>query len=450
MNNTQSVWLLLLFISQFGLAQVTTNNPYSSKGLGIWEEPIDAVTMGRGGARIANTDSTFANDYNPAALTSLAKGQPVFSFDLTGRFSTFETENASSGNRLFYLRSIQLAIPFANRHAIAFGMRPVFSRGYDFKDYQALGTDSVRHSYIGKGGVQQVYLSYAIAVLKKPKHALSLGLEGNYNYGNSTNRRVTEILSTTSHFNGIHDNNFQVGALSARLGLTYRWKISEQSAFNFGFVFKPELDWKVTQTENLYRFVGTYNLNDANAELIYTSGDNDGKVTIPMRWGAGLGYELIGRQDSLQRSMLLPRLRIFADLECMQWERYATNISGFSDSAQLNNTRHIRVGFDYTPHYRTLDRAANIKYFSKMSYRIGFNWSQLPAEQENINDLGITLGFGFPIPFNKSLSSLNFGMKFGQVGSTEPGQIRERYIGLHLGIQITPGFDRWFKKFKYD
>jgi len=373
----------------------------------------------------------------------------VCSSDL-GRLSTFETENTSSDNRYFYLRSIQIAIPFANRHAVAFGMRPVFSRGYDFKDYQALGTDSVRHSYLGQGGVQQVYLSYGLAVLKKAKHNLALGIEGNYNYGNSTNRRVTEILSTTSHFNGIHDNSFRVNTFSARLGLTYRWQFTKQSAFNFGFVYQPELKWNVQQTESLYRFVGTYGLNDANADLIYTSGNRDGNVTMPTRWGLGLGYELLGRQDSLQKSMLLPRLRVFADFEHMQWEKFAIDVPGYSDSTVLNNARHIRIGIDYTPHYRTLDRAANIKYFSKMSYRIGASFSQLPSGQGNLNDIGLTLGFGFPIPFNKSLSSLNFGMKFGQQGETGPNSIRERYIGLHLGILITPGFDRWFKKFKYD
>jgi hypothetical protein len=448
MNKSLLVLLVSFGVGLFGSAQITTNSPYSVSGLGIWEEPIDAVNSGRGGARIAATDSTFANDYNPSALSFLAKGQPVFTFDLTGRFSTFETQNASSGNRFFYLRSIQLAIPFANRHAISFGIRPVFSRGYNFKVYEPLGSDSARHSYIGKGGVQQVFLSYAIGIIKKEKHYLSLGIEGNYNYGNSTNRKVTEILSTTSHFNGILDNTSRISTFSTRIGLVYRTQLSSRSAINLGATFQPELNWRVQHTENLYRFVGTYELNDANAELIYTSGEVDGRVRMPKRWGVGIGYELKGFQDSLQKSSLLPRVRIFADFEQMQWNRYSSDIAEINTN--LENALHIRFGVDYTPHYRTLDRAANIKYFSKMNYRLGFNFSQLPTNQGLINDLGVTVGFGFPIPFNKSLSSLNFGMKFGQQGEQGPTSLRERYIGLHLGILITPGFDRWFKKFKYD
>jgi hypothetical protein len=159
MFNYSIVFCCLIFSSLIGFSQVTTNSPYSANNLGLWEEPQDGYTLGKGGSQIATNDSMYANSYNPASLAFLAHGQPVFSFDIAGRYSDFSSETDNSTNQFGYLRGIQIAIPFGNRFGIAAGMRPTISRGYDFKMYQEIAGDSIRHSYIGSGGIRQTYIS---------------------------------------------------------------------------------------------------------------------------------------------------------------------------------------------------------------------------------------------------------------------------------------------------
>lgn len=434
-----------------GLTQVTTNSPYSVTGLGLWEEPQDGVSLGRGGSRIALNDSLYANEYNPASLSFLGKGQPIFSFDIAGRLSNFESTNGKSSARYFYLKSIQIAIPFSNIFATAVGIRPIISRGYDFKTYQEIEGDSIRHSYIGTGGVQQVYLSFSSALIKNDKTYLSFGLEGGYNFGNTTNSRVTEFTTSASYFNGMYHINDKVNSFNLRAGVSYQREINKRSSIAIGAIYQPQNNWKTNNSESLIRFTGTYGLSQANQDTIFTTGIQEGRVTIPQRIGMGWNYEIRAREDSLLTKINLFRLRFMGDFEHMGWSNYKKDVPGIVDSTSLTDAIYFRLGIEYTPHHKYLDKAPNISYFSKMTYRAGFNYAQLPSINQNIKDFGITFGLGFPIPFNRSMSSLNIGVKLGQQGEVGQQSIREQYVGLHFGIILSPGFnDRWFRKFKYD
>ncbi len=441
----------LFSFSFVGLSQVTTNSPYSVSGLGLWEEPQDGISLGRGGSRIAFNDSLYANEYNPATLSFLAKGQPIFSFDIAGRLSNFESSVEKSSARFFYLKSIQITIPFAHRFAVAAGIKPIVSRGYDFKTYQEIEGDSIRHSYIGSGGVQQVYLAFSSAIIKNDKTYLSLGLEGGYNFGNTTNSRVTEFTTSSSYFNSVYHINDKVNTLNLRAGLSYQREINKRSSIAFGAVYQPQNNWTTKNSESLIRFTGEYGVSTANQDTIFTTGIQTGTVTMPQRIGFGVNYEFRARMDSLATNTNLFRLRFMGDIEHMAWSNYKKDVPGLTDSTSLSDALFVRLGLEYTPHYKFNDKAPNISYFSKMTYRAGFNYAQLPSINQDIKDFGITFGLGFPIPFNRSLSSLNIGVKLGQQGEVGPQSIKEQYVGIHFGIILSPGFnDRWFRKFKYD
>jgi len=442
---------LLLFIVADSTAQVTTNTPYSIQGLGIWEEPIDAITMGRGGARIAGNDSTYANDYNPASLSFLGKGMPLFSFDLSSRFSNFESDFGKSSSRLLYLKSIQIAIPFAKRFGAAVGIRPAISRGYDFKTYQVIAGDSIRHSYTGEGGVQQFYFSFSGAILKNEKSFLSVGLEGAYNFGNTANLRRSEFINSSSYFNGLYRVNDRVRGMTMRAGLTYQYAINKHSSFSVAAVYQPKMSLTTLNSESLIRFTGDYQLAPANIDTIFDTGLLNGKVDIPQRIGIGVNYEIRARQDSLMKTMNLYRLRFMVDIEHMAWSTYEKRIDGTPVPETFSDALFLRGGIEYTPHHKVLDKAPNISYFSKMTYRIGVSYAQLPQGNSRVTDFGTTFGLSFPIPFNRSLSSLNLGAKLGRQGEMGANSIRESYVGVHFGIILSPGFnDKWFRKFKYD
>jgi hypothetical protein len=64
------------------------------------------------------------------------------------------------------------------------------------------------------------------------------------------------------------------------------------------------------------------------------------------------------------------------------------------------------------------------------------------------------MSFGLGIPVGLMINSntnINFGAKFGKLGTTDNGLIQERYIGLYFGLSITPGRGNyWFVKRKYN
>ncbi len=136
----------------------------------------------------------------------------------------------------------------------------------------------------------------------------------------------------------------------------------------------------------------------------------------------------------------------------MGWKNHSRTVNNIADTNfTYQNTTAYRFGIEYTPHFITGDRTPGLSYFSKISYRAGLNLSQIALPTGNLNDFGITFGFGFPLPFDNSQSSINFGMRAGQVGSAGASSIQERYIAYQVGIVLTPAkWERWFRKIKYD
>ena len=61
-----------------------------------------------------------------------------------------------------------------------------------------------------------------------------------------------------------------------------------------------------------------------------------------------------------------------------------------------------------------------------------------------INDFGINFGASLPV---SGFSSIDLAAKFGRLGTTDNGLIKESYYQIVIGATIN---DRWFIKRKYD
>lgn len=446
--------LCVIISCQVG-AQTSTNSPYSSQGIGLWEESATGVYSGMGGARISLVDSVYSNDYNPSSYSYLGKGLPLFSFDVSSRFSSFQSSTNKSTARTVYIKNINIAIPFAKRFGLAFGLRPVLKRGYRFGEGGYVYDDSVHYMYIGTGQVQQTYLAFSAAPLKTKKHFLSLGIEGDFNFGSLTKIRVVEFpLNQTTYFNASDEQSFRVSSFGLRAGLQYRFAISETNAFSVGLVYQPQLNWNSKHSDFLYRYGGVYGVNNvpSKTDTMYYVGNEKGSITIPQRWGVGFTWEFRAREDSTQRSLLRYRLRLTTDVEMMTWSNYALNFASVADTTRLSNGTYFRFGVEYTPHMYFTDSRPNISYMNKVNYRIGFRYAILPTNVnvKAMNNTAVTFGMGFPIPLRNSVSSVNFGVTLGQQGTKGPSSIQEKYIGFQLGLILSPGADRWFRRYKYD
>jgi hypothetical protein len=444
-----SLIIALVFCSTI-FAQNTVNNPYSYFGLGLYENNRNALQLALGGGGIALIDSSYNNPVNNATIAYLSKGQPIFNVEVTGRISLYQSDLASSSTRITYLRGIQFSIPFANRFGLGFGYRPVFSKGYRFSEPQLLAGDSLNRIYQGDGGVQQAYLAFALAPIKNENTFLSIGLETNFNFGDATDVRAIEF-SAFSENNAANVLNDRIRGFGFGLSMAFKHQFSEKLFFSLGANYGLSSNWNATHTDVINRYAGNFGTTHQYTETISSSGQLKGNISTPSVLGLGFGL-VIHPQGFDLNAKKQSRIRVYGDLEMHTWSNYKRTINNVLDTTfNYQNTTAYRLGIEFTPHAVTSDRGPGTLYLSKISYRAGLNLNQIALPTGNLNDFGITFGFGFPLPFDNSQSSINFGMRVGQIGSAGVGSIQERYIAYQIGIVLTPAkWERWFRKIKYD
>ncbi len=84
--------------------------------------------------------------------------------------------------------------------------------------------------------------------------------------------------------------------------------------------------------------------------------------------------------------------------------------------------------------------------FKRITYRAGlrYNQSYLDFNGTQINEFGISFGFGFPM--KKSKTGIDLGFEIGRRGTTNNNLIQENFVNVLLGISIQ---EHWFHKRKY-
>src|SRR5690606_1102284 len=140
----------------------------------------------------------------------------------------------------------------------------------------------------------------------------------------------------------------------------------------------------------------------------------DTKVSLPALFniGAGIGEVkkwMIGSELTLMHNSSLNNR--FADIE----------------NSTFENGIRVAVGGYYVPNYNSFTN-----YFSKITYRAGLRYekSGLVINGENINDMGVTIGAGFPLA--GTFSNINIGAELGRRGTTNQGLIQENYANFTI------------------
>ncbi len=127
-----------------------------------------------------------------------------------------------------------------------------------------------------------------------------------------------------------------------------------------------------------------------------------------------------------------------SDFQWQQWEKYS--YFGITDS--LKNSMRFSLGGAFTPSVSTVSG-----YWQRITYRGGIRYtkSYLELRNERINEFGISLGIGLPLP--RTRSTINLAAEFGSRGTIANNLIKESFVKFTLGLSI---FERWFIIKKYD
>lgn len=456
MRNTLFLFFLLSFFVQTHLfAQKGTQSPYSVYGIGEINNGEYAAYMGMGNALTSSTDSTIVNQTNPASYAFISRNRPLFQVGINTKFSQYTQNDVSSNQRQLGLNQFQLGLPIGKHMGASLGLTPYASTGYNIVSNNIEEGDTISQFINeGQGTISKVHLGLAY---KKDfsKSSLSVGANANYFFGYSN--KIESFEYVTYPDAALHsrvERKTRLSSFNYDFGLLYNQTISENNSFSLGLSYTPSSKLKAYQDLLSYAYSDTYYSNYSySAELVDTVeyiSDNQGYIYYPQAFNIGAEYRILKGANKSVASQLIIR----ADVKYQEWSQFREEFDGvnFSDTTYTNRLSNS-LGFEFTPNVMRGMTGKTAPFLGKVHYRFGMNYtmSEININNTQLTSYGMSFGVGIPVTANKSNTSLNLAVKYGNFGTTDNNLIREQYVGIYFGLTLSPGiYDRWFVKRKYD
>ncbi|MDT0552849.1 outer membrane beta-barrel protein [Urechidicola vernalis] len=415
--------LLVVLFSIQSFSQQTSSSPYSGLGIGDDSPQKTVEEMSMGGVGVSNNNRFNLNFNNPASFAALS----FTTYTLAGenRAYSFEDDNGKDKSSNAYLSYIAVGIPMGPKGGFAFGFQPKTTTGYNITNTIYNDDDEPLQAslYEGKGGTNSVFLGAGYEVFK----GLSIGLEGEYIFGNVENSILNQIkdVQLGTKYRSISD----VEGFEFELGAIYHKKLEKNLYFNVGA--KLELESNLDSKGNEY----LYSVNVTSIEIprdTIWSETSRGVFTTPLKtsvgfnvgktnkWSAGIDYSFRNAIDA------------------------TGNLESYNPQVAYQEANNLAVGGFYIPRYNSIS-----SYWHRVIYRWGFNMEKTGlmvdaigdgANYEPVDKVGMSFGVGIPV--GGELSRLNLGFEFGQRGSTNNGLVKENYFNFRLGLTLQ---NKWFK-----
>jgi len=419
---------ILLLVFGFGAqAQVTTSSPYSRYGFGNLKGSLLPQLRAMGGISTAVNKVggfNYINMQNPASyagvtLTTIDIGMSA-GLDNLSKGSLSQTSFNATFSHLAF------AIPVSKRSAISFGILPYSDLGYSYKNTVKVDTLSVDQRYEGEGGLTKAYFGYG----RRFGDHLRIGGNVEYIFGNLLTTRATEYTAAGA-INAKLQNKNSVGGFNYSYGIQYDFNVGK-ALVTLGY--SGSSAGKVNSTQSFYATQYTRDASGVeNTALDTLSAITSAKsnLTLPMSHNFGI---------SIQRS---EKWMIGADVRMSKW----TDVSINGVNQGLQNSYGGSIGGQWTPDYTSFNN-----YFKRVDYRLGFNYDKtyIKIGNQDIKQLGASLGFGFPLPSANQGSifyKINFTTEVGQRGTVADNLVKEKFVNFHLGFTLN---DSWFRRYRVD
>ncbi|WP_190809910.1 hypothetical protein [Flagellimonas sp. S3867] len=401
-------------------AQNGTISPYSYFGIGDLKNGGAVENQMMGGISMYG-DSIHLNLTNPAAYSKLKLTVYTGGISRTEfKLEDFtETQSASITN----LDYLAIGFPVAKNAGIGFGLKPFSSVGYNLTD-ETTNTDqqTVTNVFTGEGGLNRAFLSFGFEPIKN----LSLGATANFNFGTLDYRRLQSVEGV--QLGTLDDRESRINGYDFTYALNYTPTIKDKYTLYTSLL----IDTQINLTSQNSARLGSFSLvTGDDVEVIDVNLDasnlRNTELKIPTRTTVGLGFGenkkwFLGGEYSFQK-----------------FSEFKNDFLGLSN-VTYNDASTFAFGGYYIPDYRSLS-----SYFKRITYRAGVRYdvSGLEVNNKEINDFGITFGFGLPLSNN--FSNVNVGFELGKRGTTDANLIEENYFKVNIGLSLN---DRWFIKRK--
>ncbi len=422
--------LLMLAGSITAANAQSTANPYSLFGIGTLAGKGLIYHKNMGGLGISNAKPWILGNINPAMLpinsfTTFDAGMHVESKTM----NTSELQQKHTTGGLSYLT---FGFPISTgKWTMSIGLMPYSNVSYNMNARGlVVGKDNANafYQYKGSGGINQVYLSSGWQLIK---NLLYFGIRGSYSFGSITDETTINITEFITDDTGRRDsvpksfrpsNYYRSTRYSDFLfdgGLYLRKKIGKKIEADLGFIYgfasymNSKRDERIEVLENV-----------PNPPTDTIQFETRGQTYIPQKFGVGLSFTK------------LYTWTFGIDYHTQDWSKYK---SDFDAGGVMTTMQKIIIGGEFTPDFFSVK-----SYLKRVTYQFGFSYEQTPvvANNKNINDIGINFGVSLPVG---SASILNLGFKFGQIGTTENGLIREDYFKIRLGMVFNDRSFGWYR-----
>ncbi len=393
--------LLSLFLFSISFAD---GSIYSRFGIGTMRFSNADKIGGLGSLGIAVFDPTYINIYNPALWSQLTRVRVSGSYIYEGTSTQdkFKSTFLTAGN----FDGVFFAMPFWKKYGFTFaiGIMPFSRVNYNVKKDSIISDRYFSVSYKGDGGISSFVFGFSF----KPVNKLSVGLRGEYYFGAITNSWETNFGTTEFFYSNIKRER-DYGGLGFTVGVAYGLGV-EKNSLTFGFVFSSPANLNGVSTLEYTIPVAT------ESKISETTQFNS---QLPYRAGFGLSY------------FVSQRVQFSSDIYYQNWKKF--KIDG--DSLNLTDAFRIGAGVEILP-----SREVIAGFFDKTSYRFGifYNKAYFKVENKTINEVFLTVGFGFPVSFD---TRLNVSAEYGIRGDLDIVQDRI----LRISFNVNTG-EIWFVK----
>lgn len=401
-------------------AQNGTVSPYSYFGIGDFRSGGTVENQMMGGLRMY-ADSIHVNLRNPGAYSKLRL--TTYTAGISHRELRLKDANEQQNLSVTNLDYLAIGFPIAKNAGIGFGLMPFSSVGYSLNQ-QTLNAaqDTVTNVFAGEGGLNRAYLSIGFEPIKD----LSLGATINFNFGSLLYQRIQSVENV--QLGTLDDRESKINGFDFNYALNYTPAIKDKYTLYTHLGVNTQVNLVSKNSER----IGSFSLsNGAEVEVVdvdlAAQGLLNTELKIPTITTVGLGFGenkkwFVGGEYSFQK---------FSEFR---------NDFLAQENVVFEDASVMALGTYFIPDYRSISG-----YLNRITYRAGLRYEQtgLMVNNKEINNLGITFGFGLPL--GTSFSNLNLGFELGRRGTTDAGLVEESYFKVNVGLSLN---DKWFVKRK--
>ncbi len=425
----KKIGIAIALMAATGLyAQNGSVSPYSYFGIGDSRSLGTYENQMMGGIGMF-ADSIHVNLKNPAAYSKLGVqagddfGITTYTAGVSHKQLRLKSFTDQENNKLTNLDYLAIGFSLKKGLGVGFGIMPFSSVGYNLVSESTNSSNAaVTNQFTGSGGLNRAYLSVGWEFAKD----FSIGATANLNFGTLKNERVQSV------------ENVQFGTLDRREsrvnGVDFNYALNYTPTFKDKYTLfaSVRLNTQGNLSSQNTQEIGSFSLTDGSGiETIDVDLEARGlrrtDLKIPTTTTLGLGF-------GEHRKWFLGAEYGFQGLSSFSNEFLAVENLVYQDASSL------ALGGFFIP-----DASPFSPYWKKITYRAGLRLDKtgMLVNNVDINNFGITFGFGLPL--GRSFSNLNLGFELGRRGTTSADLIEESYFKINVGLSLN---DLWFQKRK--